>query len=451
MNAAYFRLRAKPLIITRFCHVVGNHRHSVGIASARHLAQGSAATPPKPSQSPPPPGPPSSSPPSQRAQSSSRTAAASTTSQPGNKTADEGSDLTAKKAAASSSTPNSASGAGAQSCSSASTGAAGPEASSRSSSWLWRTIYLTAGVGSAALAAQYAYDPVPVKSAAQALYDTVDARVRYFAEPSREKLLPDAVSPYPNMAPPRTLVIDLDDTLVHSTYSRVAGWRVAKRPGAEAFLAYLASFYEIVVFTSKMATYADPILNRLDPNSYVMHRLYRAETHYQQGVHIKDVSRMNRPLERVIVIDHDEKCVCLQPDNAIIVPEWKGDPSDTALLDLIPLLEGVVREDIEDVRDILRDLQGKSVADAVVEYRAMAAARAERARTASMFGHLRESGSGSSSASARIALSKDDDSVDDPSSLDSNSSASTRRGVWGSMRGRSKLFQSRGATNSEEK
>lgn len=34
----------------------------------------------------------------------------------------------------------------------------------------------------------------------------------------------------------RTLVLDLDDTLVHSDWTRGRGWRTFKRPGAEDFL-----------------------------------------------------------------------------------------------------------------------------------------------------------------------------------------------------------------------
>ena len=34
----------------------------------------------------------------------------------------------------------------------------------------------------------------------------------------------------------RTLVLDLDDTLIHSDWTRGRGWRTFKRPGAEDFL-----------------------------------------------------------------------------------------------------------------------------------------------------------------------------------------------------------------------
>ncbi len=43
----------------------------------------------------------------------------------------------------------------------------------------------------------------------------------------------------------RTLVLDLDNTLVHSDWSRARGWRTFKRPGAEDFLRTMSQFYEV--------------------------------------------------------------------------------------------------------------------------------------------------------------------------------------------------------------
>lgn len=44
----------------------------------------------------------------------------------------------------------------------------------------------------------------------------------------------------------RTLVLDLDDTLVHSDWTRGRGWRTFKRPGAEDFIRTMAQYYELV-------------------------------------------------------------------------------------------------------------------------------------------------------------------------------------------------------------
>lgn len=320
-----------------------------------------------------------------------------------------------------------------------------PGALPRTSSWLWRTVYLTVGAGTVALGAQYVSDPSSIQTPVQNLYNDIDAHIRYFTEPSREKLLPDAVPLFPNGPLLRTLVIDLENTLVHSTYSRATGWRVAKRPGAEAFLAYMASYYEVVVFTSNVNSYADPILQRLDPNGYVTYRLYRAETHFKNGVHIKDISRLNRPIEKVVMIDHDERSVSMQRENAIIVPEWTGDPSDTALLDLIPLLEGIVREDVADVRDVLSDMKGKPISTAVAEYRALAAARAERARGASLFGNVPPAPPSKSHATTSDPYA----SQPAPASAPDDAADAPAGGLWRALPSRSKLFHARANSQQE--
>lgn len=51
-----------------------------------------------------------------------------------------------------------------------------------------------------------------------------------------------------------TLVLDLDDVLVHSEWTRGRGWRTFKRPGVEDFIKRMAPYYEIVVYTSQVTS-----------------------------------------------------------------------------------------------------------------------------------------------------------------------------------------------------
>ncbi|KAJ1493529.1 NLI interacting factor-like phosphatase-domain-containing protein, partial [Baffinella frigidus] len=61
----------------------------------------------------------------------------------------------------------------------------------------------------------------------------------------------------------RTLVLSLEDTLIHTQWDRQRGHRTQKRPGLDAFLAHMSQFYEIIIFTSAMQTYAQPIAAQL--------------------------------------------------------------------------------------------------------------------------------------------------------------------------------------------
>jgi import inner membrane translocase subunit TIM50 len=123
----------------------------------------------------------------------------------------------------------------------------------------------------------------------------------------------------PDTPCPHTLVLDMEDTLICSTWDRRYGWRHAKRPGADEFLKELSKYYEIVLFTSNIAGIGDPIMTLLDPQCQAMHRLHRDATRFMNGHHVKDLSRLNRNMSKIILIDDDPNAAMLQPENAIQV------------------------------------------------------------------------------------------------------------------------------------
>ncbi|KAK9710767.1 mitochondrial inner membrane protein required for protein import [Basidiobolus ranarum] len=189
--------------------------------------------------------------------------------------------------------------------------------------------------------------------------ERLDTIFKYYSEPVWEQLLPDPLpAPYQR---PYTLVINLDETLIYSTWDIEHGWRIAKRPGVDYFLAYLSQFYEIVVFTSQNSFNAITILDKLDPYQYIMYRLYRESTRYIDKKHVKDISRLNRDLSKVIMMDSNPDAYSLQPENAIAVKPWKGEPDDNYLLSMIPFLESLVLMDIPDVRPVCQNYYGKDI------------------------------------------------------------------------------------------
>ena len=112
------------------------------------------------------------------------------------------------------------------------------------------------------------YLPGPV----QAAYDTVctavyDNVVKQFAEPSRDKLLPDLPPQVVGKEKP-TLVVSLDGCMIQSSWTRQHGWRYLKRPGVDQFLASLAPLYELVMWTDTMNA-GDPVVDKLDPRRRV--------------------------------------------------------------------------------------------------------------------------------------------------------------------------------------
>jgi import inner membrane translocase subunit TIM50 len=182
----------------------------------------------------------------------------------------------------------------------------------------------------------------------------------YLKEPVSAELLPPPM-PAPH-GKPYTLLLSIDDLLVTSTWDREHGWRTAKRPGVDYFIAYLSQFYEVVIFTSQYFYTATPIVEKLDPyNMFIQHRLFREATRSVGGQIVKDLSYLNRDLSKVIIVDTHAQHVSLHPENAVIVPKWDGSPGDRGLIALIPFLESIGIYKPPDVRPILQAYQGKDI------------------------------------------------------------------------------------------
>ncbi|KAH9847175.1 NIF-domain-containing protein [Lenzites betulinus] len=164
----------------------------------------------------------------------------------------------------------------------------------------------------------------------------------------------------------KCLVLDLDETLVHSSLRPVNSpdyivpveiesyWHnfyVLKRPGVDDFLKRMGEIYEVVVFTASLAKYADPVLDRLDPTRSVAHRLFRESCFNHRGNYVKDLSQLGRPVGDTIILDNSPASYIFHPHNAVPVSSWFNDPHDTELMDLCPFLSDLVH--VDDVRGIL--------------------------------------------------------------------------------------------------
>ena len=127
---------------------------------------------------------------------------------------------------------------------------------------------------------------IPSGWAPMSIYSRAKARltnkIDVFTEPSFPKLLPTL-----DPAPPFTLVLSLEDLLIHSEWTRDHGWRMAKRPGVDYFLRYLSQYYELVIFTTLPFAAADPVIRKLDPYRIITWPLYREATRYEKGEYIK--------------------------------------------------------------------------------------------------------------------------------------------------------------------
>ncbi|XP_040496590.1 carboxy-terminal domain RNA polymerase II polypeptide A small phosphatase 1 isoform X3 [Ursus maritimus] len=163
------------------------------------------------------------------------------------------------------------------------------------------------------------------------------------------------------------VVIDLDETLVHSSFKPVNNADfiipveidgvvhqvyVLKRPHVDEFLQRMGELFECVLFTASLAKYADPVADLLDKWGAFRARLFRESCVFHRGNYVKDLSRLGRDLRRVLILDNSPASYVFHPDNAVPVASWFDNMSDTELHDLLPFFEQLSR--VEDVYSVLR-------------------------------------------------------------------------------------------------
>jgi hypothetical protein len=91
-----------------------------------------------------------------------------------------------------------------------------------------------------------------------------------------------------------------------------------------------------------------------------MHRLYRDATYYHNGIHVKDLSRLNRNINRMVVVDDDPAEVAFNPENLVRVKPYTDptDRTDDTLARITPFLIEIARENYNDIPSLLSQYEG---------------------------------------------------------------------------------------------
>ncbi|KAJ5131789.1 hypothetical protein N7448_005947 [Penicillium atrosanguineum] len=192
--------------------------------------------------------------------------------------------------------------------------------------------------------------------------------------------------------PQKTLVLDLDETLIHSlakggrmssghmvevklsmpmTTALTPGgpqttlgpqhpilYYVHKRPHCDEFLRKICKWYKLVIFTASVQEYADPVIDWLEQErKYFQARYYRQHCTLRNGAYIKDLSSVEPDLSKVMILDNSPMSYIFHEDNAIPIEGWINDPTDNGLLHLIPMFEAL--QYVTDVRALLALRRGE--------------------------------------------------------------------------------------------
>lgn len=191
------------------------------------------------------------------------------------------------------------------------------------------------------------------------------------------------LGPRPQRSTDKTLVLDLDDTLIHTfspsfDYSNfdvdrkavqavtcvdparlnTIDMKVVVRPYATQFLKKLSKAYEIIIFTAAQQFYADPIIDLLDPDrQFVSHRLYRQACIGRNKFHVKDLRVIaDREVDKMVIVDNCVFSFASQMCNGIHVDSYYGQRNDTCLEKLVELLIHVSKAEsvVNELKEIIK-------------------------------------------------------------------------------------------------
>lgn len=207
-----------------------------------------------------------------------------------------------------------------------------------------------------------------------------------------------------------TLVLDLDETLIHlrpkkevvnvkndinikinnasecfyENYDKDRNkYLLQFRVGLFSFLTILKPFYEIISFTSATREYSDAIINEIEKNkTFFDYKFYREHTVIYKDTFVKDISRIGRDIKKMIIIDNNEKNFILNKENGIKIAPYYGDEdnnhninnsihsenngrlsygrkkgNDNVLLELKKILVMMYKDNYDDLREALKDYE----------------------------------------------------------------------------------------------
>ena len=181
---------------------------------------------------------------------------------------------------------------------------------------------------------------------------------------NKKTLLPKKLKEYINK---KTLLLDLDETLAHSSFipfkfndatikiefeSILYNIYVLIRPGAIEFIKKVAKLFEVVLFTASIPQYALQVIDILDTNKNIKYKLTREHCTFLNGIYIKELKQLNRDLNDIIILDNSPLAYSFDNDNGLPIKAWYEDRNDNELDKIYTILEFLSK--VKDVRNYIK-------------------------------------------------------------------------------------------------
>ena len=145
-----------------------------------------------------------------------------------------------------------------------------------------------------------------------------------------------------------SLVLDLEETLLHFNMNITNNSEgvVNIRPGAIKFLDTISEYYELIVFNEGEQKYTDILIDSLEENKiYFEQRFYREHVIIENNDIVKDLIKIGRALDKIIIVDNMPQNFKMQKENGIIIKSFWGDnPNDNILNELSIILIKIAKD-----------------------------------------------------------------------------------------------------------
>lgn len=155
----------------------------------------------------------------------------------------------------------------------------------------------------------------------------------------------------------RLLILDLDETLIHSadhrlsnnTSVKVGYWYVYPRPGLVPFLRDISAHYKLAVWSAAEESYVNTMIDEVIPDDIVFEFIWgrsrctrRIDTetkveYYEKN--LKKVKKRNYSLDDIIIVDDIPENASKNYSNLVAVKPYFGEESDNQLPKLFHYLK----------------------------------------------------------------------------------------------------------------
>jgi len=163
-------------------------------------------------------------------------------------------------------------------------------------------------------------------------------QVRLLQKPALVKL------PLPPASKPKTLVLDLDETLVNSRFTGNDTVDVYLRPHVIEFLTDVRQWFDVVVWSAGVAHYVQAVVAMLEshcPPSSPMQVLDRSHC-LEEWAYMKYLPLLGRDMAHTVMIDDLQRSYPLTPRNGIRITSFRaGGSKDEGLKNLMPLMRAL--------------------------------------------------------------------------------------------------------------